>query len=92
MLGAHITLTRVSCSKPTSYQILDVELRRLVLPFSRFRTGIMEGHILSRKPIIYPEFSCRSRPGCMPPGFQSRPRITRSHWAEELGIDETFLA
>jgi len=57
---------------------------------SRFRTGITEGHILSRKPILYLEFSCRSRPGCMPPGFQSRPRITRLHQADGLDV-ETFL-
>ena len=60
------------------------------LPHSNFGRGY-GGHILSRKPILYPEFSCRSRPGCMPPGFQSRPRITRPHRADGLGV-ETFLA
>ena len=36
------------------------------------------------------EFSCRSRPGCMPPRFQSRPRITRLHQAGGL-LTETPL-
>jgi len=76
-LSTHITLTRESHSSPT--------------PFSNHRREYGLIIYLSRKPTLYPKFSCRSKPGCMPPGFQSRPRITRAHRVDRLEIDETFL-
>ena len=66
----HITLTRESFSRITPLP-----------PTDEVRTS----HILPRKPTLYPKFSCRSRPGRMPPGFQSYPcellaLIGRADW------------
>jgi len=67
------------------------ELRRSVLPHFQIPDGNYGRSYTPAETYSIPvEFSCRSRPGCMPPGFQSRPRITRLHQADGLDV-ETFL-
>ena len=67
----HMTLTKESYSRTTPLPITD---------------GVRTSHILPRKPILYPRFSCRSRPGRMLPGTSHiLPDYSRSSGGRTVG-------